>query len=236
MASRNKRLAREVADCQKDSSKSGITIRLVHPDSLDKFVGTFPGPQGTPYEGGTYEIEIEAPEGYPFQPLKMRFITKVYHPNVSSQSGFICLDILKTSWSPVFTLRTCLVSLQSLLSTPEPNDPQDAEVAKVYLTSRERFDETARYWAQVYAGAPSSTSPNGASESEGGEDKQGRRAAQLAGIDWGIADELGAPWVVRFAEMGFEPRKVVEVLQLLNYRADNRERVGHEAVLERLFS
>lgn len=31
----------------------------------------------------------------------MKFITKVYHPNISSASGAICLDILKDAWSPV---------------------------------------------------------------------------------------------------------------------------------------
>lgn len=84
----------------------------------------------------------------------MKFITKVYHPNISSASGAICLDILKDAWSPVLTLKSTLISLQSLLCSPEPNDPQDAEVAKHYMTSRSSFEQTARYWAQAYAGAP----------------------------------------------------------------------------------
>ena len=36
--------------------------------------------------GGTYEVDIEVPNEYPFKPPKMRFITKVYHPNISSQT------------------------------------------------------------------------------------------------------------------------------------------------------
>jgi ubiquitin-conjugating enzyme (huntingtin interacting protein 2) len=90
------------------------------------------------WEGGAYEVDIEVPNEYPFKPPKMRFITKVYHPNISSQTviiplclqridfvqGFICLDILKDQWSPVLTIRSALISLQSLLSSPEPNDPQ----------------------------------------------------------------------------------------------------------------
>jgi ubiquitin-conjugating enzyme (huntingtin interacting protein 2) len=94
------------------------------------------------------------PEAYPFQPVKMKFITKVYHPNVSSASGAICLDILKDAWSPVLTLKSTLISLQSLLCSPEPDDPQDAEVAKHYTTSRQSFNDTARYWTQAYAGGP----------------------------------------------------------------------------------
>lgn len=56
-----------------------------------------------------------------------RLPRKVYHPNISSASGAICLDILKDAWSPVLTLKSTLISLQSLLCSPEPNDPQDAE-------------------------------------------------------------------------------------------------------------
>lgn len=91
-------------------------------------VGTFPGPQGSPYEKGIFDVEILIPDGYPYQPLKMKFITKVYHPNISSANGAICLDILKNAWSPILTLKSTMISLQSLLCSPEPNDPQDAEV------------------------------------------------------------------------------------------------------------
>lgn len=81
----------------------------------------------------------------------MKFDTRVYHPNISSATGAICLDILKDQWSPVLTLKSALISLQSLLCSPEPNDPQDAEVARHYLSNRKGFDETARQWAQMYA-------------------------------------------------------------------------------------
>lgn len=53
----------------------------------------------------------------------------VRHPNISSQSGAICLDILKDQWSPALTLKTALLSVQALLSAPQPDDPQDAVVA-----------------------------------------------------------------------------------------------------------
>lgn len=55
------------------------------------------------------------------------------HPNISSQSGAICLDILKDQWSPALTLKTALLSIQALLSAPEPDDPQDAVVAQQVL-------------------------------------------------------------------------------------------------------
>ena len=61
--------------------------------------GSVLGPSGTPYEGGTFLVDIVIPANYPFEPPKMRFDTRLWHPNVSSQNGAICLDILKTEWS-----------------------------------------------------------------------------------------------------------------------------------------
>ena len=87
------------------------------------------GPEDTVYQGGFYQIDIQLPAEYPYKPPKMKFETKIWHPNISSQTGAICLDILKDEWSPALTVRTALLSLQALLCAPEPNDPQDAVVA-----------------------------------------------------------------------------------------------------------
>jgi ubiquitin-conjugating enzyme (huntingtin interacting protein 2) len=68
--------------------------------------------------------------------------------------GAICLDTLSSAWSPVLTIKSALLSLQSLLSTPEPKDPQDAEVANMLLRKPKEFERMAREWAINFAGAP----------------------------------------------------------------------------------
>ena len=80
----------------------------------------------------------------------MKFDTKIWHPNISSESGAICLDILKNEWSPALTIRTALISLQALLSAPEPDDPQDAVVAKLYKEKYSEFETTAKFWTETY--------------------------------------------------------------------------------------
>ena len=139
------------------------------------------------------------PEAYPFQPVKMKFITKVYHPNVSSVSGAICLDILKDAWSPVLTLKSTLISLQSLLCSPEPNDPQDAEVAKHFTTSKQSFNDTARYWTQIYAGGPGS----------GGAAKASKVSKPNAEEDEIAMAGLEKAHVDQFESLGFPRGKVV---------------------------
>lgn len=139
------------------------------------------------------------PEAYPFQPVKMKFITKVYHPNVSSASGAICLDILKDAWSPVLTLKSTLISLQSLLCSPEPNDPQDAEVAKHYMTSKQSFNDTARYWTQIYAGGPEVSGAVKGTKVAKGDAEQDEIA--MAGLEKAHVDQ--------FESLGFPRGKVV---------------------------
>ncbi|XP_018810970.1 ubiquitin-conjugating enzyme E2 27-like [Juglans regia] len=148
------RVQKELQECSRDIEASGITVSP-KADNLARLIGSIPGPIGTPYEGGTFQIDISLPDGYPFAPPKMRFATKVWHPNISSQSGAICLDILKDQWSPALTLKTALLSVQALLSAPEPDDPQDAVVAKQYLREYQTFVATARYWTETFAKASS---------------------------------------------------------------------------------
>ncbi|KAF9104088.1 hypothetical protein BGX29_002465 [Mortierella sp. GBA35] len=150
MAGRIRRIQKEIADCQRDQS-SLIDLKLVEDGNIMHMKGRFPGPPGTPYEGGMFQVDIQLSDAYPFQPPKVKFDTKIYHPNISSQTGVICLDILKQQWSPVLTISSTLLSVQSLLCTPEPNDPQDAQVASQYLNDHAAFLETARFWSECYA-------------------------------------------------------------------------------------
>ena len=152
MADHN-RVAKELRECQKDTT-GGITVAEqadVQAGCMAHWSGTIKGPVSSPYEGGTFSIDIMLPKEYPFVPPKMKFSTKIWHPNISSQSGAICLDILKNEWSPALTVRTALISLQALMSAPEPDDPQDAVVAKQYKENQTDFVATAKYWTEIYA-------------------------------------------------------------------------------------
>jgi len=143
------RLRKELVECAKDEKLTGISVKqLSDPHTLE---GQIQGPPDSPYEGGFFKIHIQIPKGYPFEPPKMKFKTKIWHPNISSQTGAICLDILKDNWSPALTLKTALLSVQALLTAAEPDDPQDAQVARQYKTDYKAYCSKAQFWTQSFA-------------------------------------------------------------------------------------
>jgi ubiquitin-conjugating enzyme (huntingtin interacting protein 2) len=151
MVAANGRLRKELNEVGKVDKSSGVSAAAAGDGSdLRHLKGKINGPESTCYEGGIFEIDIRIPKQYPFEPPKMKFTTKIWHPNISSQTGAICLDILKDQWSPALTIKTALLSLRALLSSPEPNDPQDAEVAKMYINDRKKFEKTAKFWTESY--------------------------------------------------------------------------------------
>jgi len=133
-------------------TKNNIKLDLVD-GSYSRLRGQIMGPPDTPYEDGTFILDIDIPETYPFNPPKVKFMTKIWHPNISSVTGAICLDILKDQWAAAMTLRTVLLSIQALLASPEPDDPQDAVVAQQYKEQNAAFITTAKHWTFTYAGS-----------------------------------------------------------------------------------
>ena len=119
-------------------------------DDLFHWQATIMGPTDSPYAGGVFMVKIHFPPDYPFKPPKVNFVTRVYHPNIN-QNGSICLDILKDQWSPALTISKVLLSICSLLTDPNPDDPLVPEIAHLYKTDKYRYEETARQWTIKYA-------------------------------------------------------------------------------------
>eukprot|EP00890_Picochlorum_soloecismus_P001459 jgi/Picsp_1/2313/NSC_05776-R1_ubiquitin-conjugating enzyme len=144
----SKRIGKELKDLQRDPPTSCSAGPAG--DDLFHWQATIMGPGDSPYSGGVFFVTIHFPPDYPFKPPKVQFQTKVYHPNINSQ-GSICLDILKEQWSPALTLSKVLLSICSLLTDPNPDDPLVPEIAHIYKTDRSRYEETAREWTRKYA-------------------------------------------------------------------------------------
>lgn len=127
----------------KDSPLEGITAC---PDRADIFhwKAVILGPEGTIWEGGTFRLTIEIPDGYPNYPPKIKFTTPVFHPNIY-QDGRICVDILDAGkWTSKNSIASALLSIQSLLNDPNPKSPANREASDLFVSNRPEYEKRVR--------------------------------------------------------------------------------------------
>ncbi|KAK9840419.1 hypothetical protein WJX74_009612 [Apatococcus lobatus] len=142
---------RIIKESQRLLSEPAPGIKAVpNEDNLRYFSVEIDGPGSSPYEGGKFRLELFLPEDYPMAAPKVRFLTKIYHPNID-KLGRICLDILKDKWSPALQIRTVLLSIQALLSAPNPDDPLAENVAKHWKENEAEAVREARAWTMRWA-------------------------------------------------------------------------------------
>nr|CDI51569.1 probable UBC5-E2 ubiquitin-conjugating enzyme [Melanopsichium pennsylvanicum 4] len=127
----SKRIGKELVDLTKEPV-DGITVEPKE-NNIYKWTAKIQGPPNSPYAGGTFLVDMDFPIEYPFKSPKVRFNTRIYHPNIDE--GGILLSILQ------------------LLEEPNPDDALIASVAKLYNTDRAKFNKTAEEYAKKYASA-----------------------------------------------------------------------------------
>lgn len=145
-----RRVMKEIEQIGKDPVE-GFEVSIPDMDNCFKWLAVISGPEGTPYAGGKFEMNIEIPQEYPHKPPSVKFLTKIYHPNVSPQSGYICLDILKHMWSPALSISKVLLSVSSLMSEPNPSDPLHGDAGHLMRTNLPEYNKKAAEWTKEYA-------------------------------------------------------------------------------------
>ncbi|KAI9484062.1 MAG: ubiquitin-conjugating enzyme E2 D4 [Benjaminiella poitrasii] len=144
-----RRIQRELLDLTKnppnDVDAGPIDEDIFH------WQGVLIGPTDTPYQGGHFKLDIIFSSDYPFKPPQMKFITKIYHPNIDDD-GSICIDLIKPDiWKPATKLVHVLQALLDLLKTPNPDDALVASIAETYKTNRAKFNKLAKEYVDKYA-------------------------------------------------------------------------------------
>jgi len=130
--STTKRLIQELHDYSQDPNEALLELGPISDNELMHWSAVMKGVEGTAYEGGRWKLDIRVPENYPLAPPTITFDTPICHPNVHFKTGEICIDLLKTSWSAVYTISTTLTAIHQLLTSPEPDSPLNIDIAQLF--------------------------------------------------------------------------------------------------------
>ncbi|EON69573.1 hypothetical protein W97_08833 [Coniosporium apollinis CBS 100218] len=127
-----KRLLKELQEYHSDPNDALLELGPISDNELMEWRAVMRGVEGTAYEGGLWALHITLPPTYPLHPPTIRFTTPICHPNIHFQTGEICLDLLKTSWSPAYTISSTLTSVHQLLTSAEPDSPLNIDIAQLF--------------------------------------------------------------------------------------------------------
>ena len=143
-----KRLRKELQVLQKTTETDDHIVLEPQKENLLLWTAWIRGPEGTPYEGGVFELDIRCGMDYPLAPPTIKFVTKIFHPNVHFRHGDICLDILKKEWSPAWGLQAACRAVLALLSDADATSPLNCDAGNMLRDDADlvAFETTARFY------------------------------------------------------------------------------------------
>ncbi|WIA32431.1 hypothetical protein OEZ86_003253 [Tetradesmus obliquus] len=109
------------------------------------------GPEGSPYEGGWFDVKLEFTQGFPGHQPQATFITKIWHPNVHYPGRDVCLVLGGMYEQGVCSVACVLVGLQVLLAHPNPESPVNGECAEQMLQEPQQYHAQAKCWTLRHA-------------------------------------------------------------------------------------
>lgn len=147
-------------------------VELVN-DNMQEFHVKFYGPKDTPYETGVWRLHVELPDNYPYKSPSIGFVNKIFHPNIDIASGSICLDVINSTWSPLYDLKNIVEwMIPGLLKEPNGSDPLNNEAATLQLRDKKLYEEKIKEYIDKYACVEKYGQLFG-TDDEDGEDEEG---------------------------------------------------------------
>lgn len=148
----NIRLWKELEEMNNLKSQDQFISGPIDVNNLRLWKATLKAPNESFYKGGIFAVEIFFPDDYPFSPPKVHFKTKIYHPNIGLENGFVCLEILSTiGWKPIYKVEKILMDISELLKNPDYNIYYEPLIAYQMRTNFEQFRKQVIEWVTAYA-------------------------------------------------------------------------------------
>ena len=117
----------------------------------NKIIGILEGPPETIYENGYFKFNIIYSDNYPFKPPDFYFTTKIFHPNINKENGYVNVDKLKDKWKPELSLKNIIISIQFLLKDPNIDDFENEEAVNLFRKNKKEYENTVRHYISNYA-------------------------------------------------------------------------------------
>ena len=155
----NYRIIKDYEDFKKYKPLGGIGGPIDKND-LKKWEITIPGPIDSPFEGGKFKVSIILDDDYPNSPPTCRFLTKIFHPNITFPDGSICVNFLKKtegktdlykSWTNKKSICDIIVGLYGLLKFPNQDSPLNRNANDLYNRDRVKYNQVAKSFTNKFA-------------------------------------------------------------------------------------
>lgn len=136
------RLHREMENFNRDPPDN-CSLRYAPGDDALHWTATIIGPNGTPYEGGYFNFDINFPSDYPNSAPRIRCLTRIFHCNINEKGG-ICLDILLGKWNHNMNIYVAIITICALLNLPNDAHGLNQEAVQLHRTNLSEYNARAR--------------------------------------------------------------------------------------------